>query len=739
MDNALFVAPAARLVVLCAALGAPAALGGERAGPARAWVFACAPDNDLFRAVTAGGIACPRFATAAEAVEAAAEGAAVLVLADGYPDRPTPVPLTTFDDAARKRLRLYVEYPELLPDLELGPPTDVTFERAVVSSAIFGDGLRPLRILLVGSCRYRPAKAPAPHIVIAKVAGVDTATFGLEGTQAAPILFDHPRGHILVATTNLSGFVTGRYLPAGALETVWRTILARLQPEGPPPALRWTPTVRPRFTLTDPLPADAERQALGRSADWIIRARVLRHPDWPQEALDRSLAYNTVLPMPPPEWPRGDGSLGVLEGFSSRLFSDGSQPMRWAVRNDCTAEVAMLLALDAAVNGRPERARMAANLVDYLFGRSGLAGGARADPKSPSYGLVGWALDSPGAYWGDDNARALLAVGAVAALSGDRRWGEAVARCIMANFRTTGVSGFREACIMETALQTKGWRPYWSGRHTHFSPHYQAWLWACNFWAFRQTQFEPLLTRSVTGLRSLMQAYPARWEWCLRSGTIERARLLLPLAWLVRVADTPEHRAWLRTMVDDLTALQDATGAIRETIGDGGEGLPSNAAYGTGEISLIQRNGDPIADMLYSCNFALLGLHEAAAATGDPRIAEAEEKLARFLCRIQVRSEAHPELDGAWYRAFDFRRWEYWASSADWEWGPWCTETGWCQPWIAGTLALRCRGTSLWDLVAKVDLRETFDRLRSEMVPDADVTAPEAAPRSVRVPVDSTP
>jgi hypothetical protein len=75
-------------------------------------------------------------------------------------------------------------------------------------------------------------------------------------------------------------------------------------------------------------------------------------------------------------------------------------------------------------------------------------------------------------------------------------------------------------------------------------------------------------------------------------------------------------------------------------------------------------------------------------------------------------------LDGAWYRAFDFRRWDYWASSADWEWGPWCTETGWCQPWIAGTLALRCQKSSLWNLVQKVDLKTHFERLRPQMLPD---------------------
>jgi hypothetical protein len=30
---------------------------------------------------------------------------------------------------------------------------------------------------------------------------------------------------------------------------------------------------------------------------------------------------------------------------------------------------------------------------------------------------------------------------------------------------------------------------------------------------------------------------------------------------------------------------------------------------------------------------------------------------------VQVRSEGRPELDGAWFRAFDFKRWEYWASN----------------------------------------------------------------------------
>jgi hypothetical protein len=682
------------------------------------WTLACSPENDLYRVLAASGLPCPRFATADEAVRAAPAGSGVLALADGYPDQPTAITPAAFDEAVRKRLRLYVEYPERLPDMELGAPRDVKYERGVVGSEIFGESLRPLRIVLLSSCRYLPVKASESHLVVAKVAGVDTAVFGLHDTAAEPLLFDHPRGNLLVATTKLSHFVSGRYLPTEAWRTVWETILARLHPDGGRVKLKWTPTVRPSFGPEEPLPADAETQALRRSADWIVASRSLRHADWPKEALDGALAYNTVRDMPQPGWPVGDGAAGVLEGFSSTIHRDGSQPMRYAVRNDCTTEVAMLLALDAAVQHRPENADRAANLVDFIFDKSGLAAGPRADAKSPSYGLVGWALDHPGSYWGDDNARALLSVGAVAALAGERRWDEAVARCILANFRTTGMQGFRPSCVQENELQAQGWKAYWNSRHVHYSPHMQSWLWACNLWAYQQTRFQPLLARSELGMRLTMQAYPAKWDWILRSGTIERPRLLLPLAWLVRVDDTPEHRRWLRQIAADLLALQDRCGAIREVIGDGGPGIPSNASYGTSETSLIQTDGDPVCDMLYSCNFALIGLHEAAAATGDTFYTAAEDRLAQFLCRIQVRSEAHPELDGAWYRAFDFHRWDYWASSADWEWGPWCMETGWCQPWIAGTLALRRQNSSLWDLVQKIDLKTHFERLRPQMLPD---------------------
>jgi hypothetical protein len=691
-------------------------IGGAEVSPQARLYLCCRPDNDLWRVLKASRADCVRYETPTEAVAAAGEGAGALILADGYPARTTDIPDAVFEEAARKKLKLYVEYPAALPGLAVGLPQDAKKERGVITSDIFGAALPPLSIVAINGCRYVPLEAPHPHVVLAKVAGVDTAVFGLKDTPIIPVLFDHPRGGLLVATTKLSQFVSGRYMPAESWRAIWQTILGQVGLKGV--SFDWTPTVRPTYGPTEPLPADAESQALARSAKWIMQSRVLRHSQWPEPALKRSLTYGTVRDMPEAAWPRGDGSLGVLEGFSSSIRADGSQPMRYAVRNDCMTEVAMLMTFAAAAAGSPEYGRVAREILDYDLLRSGLALGTRADPKQAAYGLVGWALDSPDSYWGDDNARAILAMAASGALLKDSRWNEALVRCVLANLRTTGVGGYREECIAEAALRQRGWESYWRAAPVKFSPHFESWLWACFCWAYEQTHFAPLLESSQAGARALMAAYPQDWFWCLRSGAIERARALLPLAWLVRVHDTPEHRQWLRRVAGDLVALQDSSGAIREVVAEGSQGTVSNAEYDTRETSLIQTNGDPICDLLYSCNFAIIGLHEAATATGDPFYAQAEDRLAGFLCRVQISSEAHPELDGAWYRGFDFRRWEYWASNADWEWGPWCTETGWTQPWIAGTLALRQQKTSLWELLLRTRIKAEFERLRPEMLPD---------------------
>lgn len=65
-------------------LAACALLSGQ-AALAEPLIFACSADNDLFRVASENGMDLKRFDTPRAAVEAAGDGSAVLLLADGYP------------------------------------------------------------------------------------------------------------------------------------------------------------------------------------------------------------------------------------------------------------------------------------------------------------------------------------------------------------------------------------------------------------------------------------------------------------------------------------------------------------------------------------------------------------------------------------------------------------------------------------------------------------------------------
>ena len=84
------------------------------ASPALAVFTICgSAGNDLVAALPADQV--HRVNTPAEAIDQAAEGSAVLVLADGYPAKQTAIPGDFYDRAAQKHLRLYVEYPSFIP------------------------------------------------------------------------------------------------------------------------------------------------------------------------------------------------------------------------------------------------------------------------------------------------------------------------------------------------------------------------------------------------------------------------------------------------------------------------------------------------------------------------------------------------------------------------------------------------------------------------------------------------
>lgn len=682
-------------------------------------ILVCRPDNDLCRILTDNGVPFHRAASAREAVDVAPEGSGVLMLADGYPEEATPVDFAALDRARAKNQRVYLEFPDALPGMDVGDVRGVAWERAVVASDVFGR-LEKGRILMIHGCRFVDVQCEQPHIVLARVAGFDRAVYGLPD-QTYPILFEHPRGGLLVATTKLSQVQTARYAPAEAWQTIWQWILSCVTgtDQG---ALTWAATVRPAFQKGEPLPENAEMLAIRRGVQWFEKARLFVHPDWQVEADRRVVEFPDGTGVgPDADWPVGDGRCGMIEGASSRIHPDGSQDWRYFLRNDCMGETAMALAFGHVLHRDARMRTLACHLNDFIYVLSDFAGGPRANPNSPSYGLVRWTnADGDGVYYGDDNARSMLGTMAVSALLKESRWSASLLRCLLANLRTTGPQGFRSNRLTEAVLQEKGWRHFWTAARTNIAPHYECWLWACFLWAYEQTGFQPFLDRPRTALRMTMGAYPDGWRWT-NGFQQERARMLLPLSFLVRVDDVPEHRRWLRMVAEDLLVFQDGCGAIREELGvvdRGSYGAPkTNEAYGTAEAPLIQENGDPLCDLLYTTNFAFMGLHEAAAATGDSFYKEAEDRLAEFLCRIQVTSDTRPELDGAWFRAFDFGRWDYWASNADLGWGAWSIESGWTQGWIAAVLALRQMNACFWDVTKTDDLRPHLEGCVAEMLP----------------------
>lgn len=611
----------------------------------------------------------------------------MLLLADRYPQRCLETDEVLLEEAAAKHLRLYVEFPESLPGLTLGEPRAAQWERAVVSSEFFAPELHKHAILAIHGCRFLPTEATAPHLVLARVAGYRHAVYGLP-TERFPILFELPGQPVMVATTALSRFVTARYGPAYAWKAVWQTLLRWLSGERECPALEWSPTVRVQAGPEEALPPTAEADARRRSVRWF--------------------GENVVYSV--------SSNKSAIEGFGSKIDADGRQMQNKSSRADCIAETAMVFAYDAAVEGNRESGQTACALLDYVWSAPDFL---QDDAATPMYGLINW---NPGnrVYYGDDDARVILPTLVAGRLLDDPRWDERVLRCTLANLRLTGTLGFRKARFdyPDDFTEARSWQYYHDTEHIHYAPHYQAYLWACFLWAYALTGYEGFLSRTKNAIRMTMQVYP-KLQWT-NGLTQEMARLLLPLAFLVRVEDSREHRTWLRRVADDLLAEMQSCGAIRERLGpleDGSYPSPrSNEQYGTREASVIQENGDPACDLLYTTNYAFLGLHEAAGATADPNLREAEDRLAQFLCRVQVRSQAHRYLDGAWMRSFDYALWEYWGSSADLGWGAWAVESGWTNTWIASVLAMRATGEYLFDLTTADQLRAKLPALLQEML-----------------------
>lgn len=666
--------------------------------------------NDMYQLLKREGLVVKRCGTPGQAVKAATAGSGVFIIGNGYPrlDPANTITQQLLDDARKKRLRLYIEYPVKFPGLDV-PDTaiETELERGVITSGVFGEKLPSMGLLSINNAHVLSIQADSPLLVLAKVVGVDKAEYGLADTKTYPLLFERDRA--LVSMTGLSNFETGRYGPKASVKVLWTYILRWVMGNKGLVLKHWREDVRPMYGRTGILPASARLNSIKKGVQWFDNGRFFIDPSW--KADWEKYGNNGLKPVGPPvsqDKASGDGSLGILEGHTSTVLYDGSQLYRYWMRADVQGEASMALAAAGRLLNSETYKRKSENVLNYLFKVSNMRAGAKNDPASAAYGLIGWATTNAGTFYGDDNSRAILgAIGASAYLHRDK-WDKELAEAIMGNFRTTGKQGFRGERLEEGDIVKNGWPYYYNRDLVHPSPHFESWMWACYLWLYSKTGYEPLLARTKEAIRITMESYPDKWRWGSSLQT-QRARMILPLAWLVRVEDTEEHRRWLDKMVTEMLGYQDACGAIREEIGKGKgmfRELNKNSDYGSDEGSLIFKNGEEISCMLYTNNFALFSLNEAARATGNEKYKAATAKLSDFLTRIQVQSVKHKDVDGAWFRAFDYGKWDYWASNSDAGWGAWCTLTGWIQSWIVTTQVQIQEKQSFWEVTKESGMKQ---------------------------------
>ena len=674
-------------------------------------VFCGRVDNDLYVLLQKEGWDIQRYDNPEQAIQQSKPGMGVIISASSYPTQKTPFSDAQYLMAKQKKLKVYLEYPQYIPGISV-PDTFIVgkLERGVISSDFFGKSMPEMSLLGLNDCHLYHVKVEKPLISFAKVAGFAKADYGLTGTDVYPLLFR--KDNMLIAMSCLTNFKQGRFEPNVSWKIVWEQLAGWLTQNKKVSFSHWSSDPAPSYTADAVFPADARKVSINRGSEWFFNSRLLIHPSWKSKISEFETKPFPFGPSIGPEYLVGDGSHGILEGHASRIFYNGKQQYRYWIRNDVQGEVSFSLAAAGSLLNNEKYRHVSENLIDYIFYTSIFRSGARSDKKSPTYGLLGWIHVHPDGFYNEDNSRAMLGVIGASAFMNNNRWNQLIIENILANFRICSKQGFIGNYHDQADIIANGWKHYHDRDYVNIHPHFESWMWACYLWLYGKTNYQPLLDRARTAIRLTMEAYPDKWTWT-NGIQQERARMILPLSWLVRVDDTAEHRQWLDTVVKKLLESQQSNGAIREELGDGpgycGRTI-SNETYGVYEASLISNNGDPAADMLYTNNFAFFALNEAAHVTGNEDYKKAVAKLSDFLVRIQIQSDSYADLDGAWFRAFDFNHWNYWGSNADNGWGAWCTLAGWIQSWIIATQTLVENNQSYWDITRKLQMEEPMKK-----------------------------
>lgn len=366
----------------------------------------------------------------------------------------------------------------------------------------------------------------------------------------------------------------------------------------------------------------------------------------------------------------------ISEGLSSAVYNDGSQP-KGKPRNDSTGETAFLYFMKYLQTGEKkyyDRSEELAELGKALI--------TSYDNDLDGFGC--WNMES--AYtvcYQDDTARGFLLPQLFRMLyTGDLKEEKTVRRSLDFLVRTTSKNGLRsprtdivsfDPPLLTAWGQQGALSPEQLGETEKGTPsaHYNGTYMAALLLAYKIFGDERYRDTAVKGMNSFMEVYPntAREH----SETQEYCRLILPLAFLYWVTGEEKHREWLYRVTADLERFKREDGSFIEW--DTGYKAACAGVAG-GESSVLDRNGNPVVDMLYSTNWLPTAFAQAYFVTGDEKFYRLWREVTRFIVSIQIRS-CNKNIDGVWARAFDVELNEVYGVPNDVGWAPWSVECGW--------------------------------------------------------------
>ena len=241
----------------------------------RVYVGGAGEGNDLVNLLKEERFQIKESPSVTEALEAAKPGSAVLLIAGGYPDTPVTLTKTDLNTIKEKGLKVFAEFatlPDQNPEIK-----EIGVERVVVTKEM-GDSLRPMDLLTINRAAYLEAEADDPLMVIARVAGFDTAVFGLNDTPSSPLVYKQDE-NLWISTSKLTDFARLRLIPERKWKPFWETIISELT--GRKTVFKnWPTLITPSYSKNQPLPATARRDAVAKGIEWFFNGHFLIHQDW---------------------------------------------------------------------------------------------------------------------------------------------------------------------------------------------------------------------------------------------------------------------------------------------------------------------------------------------------------------------------------------------------------------------------------------------------------------------------